>query len=1088
MINFFTIFNEPPYIDRPFNLFGWIAWISMLAILLGWILRGRKNFYGVSKKRWVIFAILLFMVPFSEMFFGFRLPGDGSLPPAGIPIEQRPQTVLILSALPWILSAGILGPVMTALVALTSGFFRAITGTHNLFSLFDIVPLAIVFSYFVRQRYRTKIYLLLRHPIISSAVLALASIPIYFITAALSANGNLAVRLDSSLMSSWLTIVTMSFELLAAGLVAEILYLIKFKYWGGKGDPLPSPSESSLKGRLFFGIFPILVIILIVIVIADWVVSEKAAQDLIKNRISSAAVTAAESLPFFVETGQSLMNNISNPDWLVSSQVNTRELENQVRSVPFFKDVLILDGNGGVRNSYPSNPSGTPYLTDQERTGISLALKGVTNQTYFVPPMTGDLYGEISFIMPIRDKQNQIVGAAVGHTGIDSNPFTEPIIKSFSSVGEIDGSALIVDQDKQIIFHTGSSLAATDYQEAIPEDSGFFLQVSQNGRRELIYFQPVKGLAWGIIIKIPIEYAHGLAIKMALPILLLVASLILVLWVFWKFVLQKITKAIVILTSETAQISKGNLNVPITISGYDELGRLCQSLDEIRQSLRTQFEELNHFLQISQGVASSLQPNSALRLILEAVIKDGIASARVVLSREGILDSSVYLSSFGLGPEADRYAGLDGQLFELMKQQDVLTIPNTIRMRRPSFSGENESPGALICFSLRDEGNYYGIFWIAFRFPHVFTEEENRYYNALAGEATLAAANAKIFASAEIGRQRFAAVVECIPEPILVIDTDMRLLMINTAALDIPDLALANKIGRPINEVIIQHTLLDFIAQNVDDRILTREIILSGGSVYNASLTKVMAEGQALGKVCILHDITSFKDLDMLKSEFVSTVSHDLRGPLALMNGYATMIQMVGELNSQQKGYAAKILYGVEDMNRLVNNLLDLNRVEKGIGLKMEKVVGARIIENTVTSLQAQATQKKIQLGFEVPSLTPVVIEADPALLQQALYNLIENAIKYTQVGGQVKIKLQSKISSAIFEIYDTGIGIAPLDLPHMFEKFYRGDNRENSHQRGSGLGLAIVRSIAERHHGNVWVESQLGKGSVFFLEIPLRQ
>jgi signal transduction histidine kinase len=104
------------------------------------------------------------------------------------------------------------------------------------------------------------------------------------------------------------------------------------------------------------------------------------------------------------------------------------------------------------------------------------------------------------------------------------------------------------------------------------------------------------------------------------------------------------------------------------------------------------------------------------------------------------------------------------------------------------------------------------------------------------------------------------------------------------------------------------------------------------------------------------------------------------------------------------------------------------------------------------------------------------------------VYNLVENAIKYTPSGGQVKINLRAASSGVALEVRDTGIGIAPLDLPHMFEKFYRSGRREAYQQRGTGLGLAIVKSIAERHGGRVWVESQLGKGSTFYFELPYQQ
>jgi len=134
------------------------------------------------------------------------------------------------------------------------------------------------------------------------------------------------------------------------------------------------------------------------------------------------------------------------------------------------------------------------------------------------------------------------------------------------------------------------------------------------------------------------------------------------------------------------------------------------------------------------------------------------------------------------------------------------------------------------------------------------------------------------------------------------------------------------------------------------------------------------------------------------------------------------------------------------------------------------------------------AGQKNIELTVSTPKNTMPLIQADQALFQQAMYNLIENAIKYTPKGGRVDVRMKIDGDGLLFEVQDSGIGIAPIDQPRLFEKFYRGGQREAREQKGSGLGLAIVKSIAERHGGKVWLESQLGKGSTFFLQAPLRQ
>ena len=206
------------------------------------------------------------------------------------------------------------------------------------------------------------------------------------------------------------------------------------------------------------------------------------------------------------------------------------------------------------------------------------------------------------------------------------------------------------------------------------------------------------------------------------------------------------------------------------------------------------------------------------------------------------------------------------------------------------------------------------------------------------------------------------------------------------------------------------------------------------------------------------------------------------------MRGYASMLELAGELNDQQRSYIKMIVQGVDNMAKLVNNLLDLGRIDFGVGLQVESIPVLDILERVTSALQLQATHKNISMGVEIPKDLPHAIEADQALLHQALYNLVENALKYTPDGGTVTIGMQCAASTLTFAIQDSGIGIPKSDLSRLFEKFYRGTNREALAKRGTGLGLAIVKSIAERHGGKVWVESEVGQGSTFYLLIPLAQ
>jgi signal transduction histidine kinase len=389
--------------------------------------------------------------------------------------------------------------------------------------------------------------------------------------------------------------------------------------------------------------------------------------------------------------------------------------------------------------------------------------------------------------------------------------------------------------------------------------------------------------------------------------------------------------------------------------------------------------------------------------------------------------------------------------------------------------------------ALRHENRHYGVLWAAYKKQHVFTESDIRFISTLASQASLAVANIRLFLAVEAGRRQLEAVLNSTPDPVLVTDASNRLIMANPAAGQLFGVTIRRG-ERPDIQKTIQIKPLNDLLLSSSRESHSAEINLPDGKTYLATASAMTAEGRMVGRVCILRDVTELKKVDILKSDFVATVSHDLRSPLTLMRGYATMLEMAGDLNEQQKNYVKMIVQGVDNMSRLVNNLLDLGRIEFGVGLQVESIPVLDILERVTGGLQMQAKQKNISLGVEIPRDMPHAIEADQGLLHQAVFNLVENAIKYTPEGGEVTIYLQTSPSTLTFAIRDSGIGIQENDLARLFEKFYRGTNREALAQRGTGLGLAIVKSVAERHGGRVWVESEAGRGSTFFLQVPLTQ
>jgi two-component system, sensor histidine kinase and response regulator len=230
------------------------------------------------------------------------------------------------------------------------------------------------------------------------------------------------------------------------------------------------------------------------------------------------------------------------------------------------------------------------------------------------------------------------------------------------------------------------------------------------------------------------------------------------------------------------------------------------------------------------------------------------------------------------------------------------------------------------------------------------------------------------------------------------------------------------------------------------------------------------------------------QELDRLKSVFVSIVSHELRTPMTSIKGYIeNMLDgLTGTLSDRQAHYLGRVKYNVERLTRMINDLLDLSRIEAGrVELALAPLSIAEVVSEIVDSLQPIGQAKSISIQRRHQG-GPVQISADRDKLHQILTNLIQNAAKFTASGGQIRVETKSMEGGVVqFCVSDTGCGISPQEQAKIFERFYRGETIQVD-QRGAGLGLAITKSLVEMHGGRIWVESILGQGSRFYFTMPI--
>lgn len=1083
-----SLFDNNPHFNWPVGWPGWSVWALMLVVTLFLAYRWRERGSLWSGRQLVLLAAAFVAAPLTSLYLGVRLPAGQALPEPGIPLEPVGPALMLLGALPWVLVAGFSGPVTAAAVAAFSGGLIGLWDTHNPFTPLTYAALAAVFSALVRQRYRTPFFRILRHPP-AAGLLITAIYPLLYLPGMLSiSSGALPERLDFAITRVGMASLAFGGMVLSAAILAEGAMFVWPALWGERGAERPSPLETSLQARFQYSMALLMGVLVISLMIGDWIVAGNAAQGMLRRSMSETAELGSENVPFFLETGQNLIQQFASDERLLTRSSTELEelLATHLRSAPFFRQLFVLDEAGEPVGGYPFSDFDSLFPAPEELVGIELALQGVAFQYYPIPPLEGDRSAQISFLALIEGAGGER-GVLLGRTDMATNPFTKPLIESLDRWAAAAGEGMLVDEQGLILYHPSPSLVMTQYISGAEQES-FYEETGPDGTRQFVYYQPVEGRAWAIVLTAPAEQAQQLALNIATPLLSLVVVLSALVVAGMGVGLGRVTSSLRSLAQGAERIARDQLDHPLEVQGVDEVGQLSRAFEEMRVRLQARLEELNLLLKVSQGVAASLELESAVEPILEAAVSTGAPAARIAMAPSAVPELAESESSqFAQGPLADEYAYLDEQVLALTRRQKEVRLTNPARARLLDQDSSRKLPKAMLALALRHESVYYGALWVAYDEPRHFSEEEIRFLNTLAGQAAVAAANAHHYLNAEIGRQKLEAILASTPDPVLVMDEHNRLLLANPAALQVLSDGGEAGQGVPIGQVISQPEILDLL-QSSEDEHRAAEISLPGDRYYYARASTVMAGGRQVGRVCVMQDITRFKALDSMKSDFVATVSHDLRSPLTLMRGYATMMQMVGELNEQQTSYVRKILSSVEDMARLVSNLLDLGRIEAGIGLKLEMVPVADLVERVTGTLQLQAVQKRIDLDVEIPGHVSAIVEADPALLQQALQNLVENAIKYTDPGGQVRVRVQERSTNLIFEVADTGIGIAPVDQARLFEKFYRGARREARLQRGSGLGLAIVKSIAERHGGRVWVDSQLGKGSRFYLAIPIRQ
>ncbi len=326
-------------------------------------------------------------------------------------------------------------------------------------------------------------------------------------------------------------------------------------------------------------------------------------------------------------------------------------------------------------------------------------------------------------------------------------------------------------------------------------------------------------------------------------------------------------------------------------------------------------------------------------------------------------------------------------------------------------------------------------------------------------------------------------------EGVLAISHEKRIITLNRTAAECVGLELEQAINKNILDVIHHDPLLQFFLQALDSEIpIESEINGDAQRCFQAKGAPLMdSEEHQLGAVIVLHDITALRRLENVRSDFVANVSHELKTPITSIKGYVETL-LDGALNDDEnvERFLTIILKQSDRLNLIIEDLLSLSRIEKDKkhdSISLIEQLLPPIVLSSVECCRQKAMEKNISIVMDGAPATQ--IEANAQLLEQAIINLIDNAIKYSEDNAEVRIAWRVNEKGIYLQVEDQGVGIASEHIPRLFERFYRVDKARSRKQGGTGLGLSIVKHIVQAHRGTISVDSQPGIGSVFTIQFP---
>lgn len=342
-------------------------------------------------------------------------------------------------------------------------------------------------------------------------------------------------------------------------------------------------------------------------------------------------------------------------------------------------------------------------------------------------------------------------------------------------------------------------------------------------------------------------------------------------------------------------------------------------------------------------------------------------------------------------------------------------------------------------------------------------------------------------------RDRIDGIVKSVADGLIVTDTYNRVILMNRAAEDLLGVRLSEVLDRPIEFAIEEQTLREKVKETLDKKSTGYffDFNLSGDDPKHPRIMRARTsvihdrEGKQTGIVTIMHDVTHEREVDRMKTEFISTAAHELRTPLTSIQGFSEILMTRDDLGPEERNkFLSYINRQSVGLTNIINDLLDISRIESGRGFALNKTIynTTDSVRNVIPYFQEQYKNHRFEI---IPLDSPLELYADKEKMEQVFKNLFSNAVKYSPNGGIIRVREELSGEDYVAKIEDNGVGMTSEQVEKVFDKFYRVDASDTGIE-GTGLGMTIVKHIVEAHGGRISLESEPGKGTTVTFTVPV--